>query len=517
MPTTAHLYRVIQDSARGGLVIGATVAVCNPGTATPISAPLFTDENCTLPVTNPFISSGGVVDIYLQAPQTVALVVTYGTKSITVDFLDVFPAAENVLSTPGPVLVSTPAAGQIPYMTDATHMDFIDLTETIQQTDLSALYAPRSTVYEGTTAYVYGTSYDVLPPPRATAGQDWQTRLLNRLAAKSVTSYAMTGKWSVQAATMALGAQGTLFPTFPTGSIWHASTRTGFAVVNTYANDVINILTNASPAPTAMTTADVNAKALAINCLLATLGAATKTEIQSATSLTYKTTPWSTVTGPYSNGSVVRTTTATDYLQFTVPGNAAGYVHLVLLASDTATATPASVTINVNSVDTVDLTSASQQIRGFIETGGSGGNATISFVPNAVKVPIPTSGTVTLRLINNDGGSLSADCILTPATNPMPVVFLADPVPNSAASSPAWSSGQVATITANQALYEAAVRPVVATFAPAVWTDSTLVPTTDLSYVDGFNPNDRGMRKIADEVEAALGTLGDVDGLYGTL
>lgn len=126
MTTTAHLYRAVQDG-QGNALSGAQVTICSPGTQTAIPEQLFSDEALTTPLSNPFVTNNGIVDVYLSQPKTVAIKTVYGTQTVVVDYVDALPSAENVLVTSSPVVITNaPAAGYIPQMTDSVNMSFVD-------------------------------------------------------------------------------------------------------------------------------------------------------------------------------------------------------------------------------------------------------------------------------------------------------------------------------------------------------------------------------------------------------
>lgn len=93
----AHLYRTVQ-SLGGNLVTGASVQVCEAGTTTPIAQTMYTDENSQTVLGNPINASTGLVDLYLNQAQDVALVITYGSSTLTVDYQSVLPPANEVVS-----------------------------------------------------------------------------------------------------------------------------------------------------------------------------------------------------------------------------------------------------------------------------------------------------------------------------------------------------------------------------------------------------------------------------------
>lgn len=106
--SSAHLYRVIQDQA-GNTVNGAQVTLCNPGTTVAITDALFLDDGLTIPTTNPFTCTNGIINVYTASPRTVTLLTSVGSTSSTIDYLDMLPNAENLLVTTTPLTITNDA------------------------------------------------------------------------------------------------------------------------------------------------------------------------------------------------------------------------------------------------------------------------------------------------------------------------------------------------------------------------------------------------------------------------
>lgn len=127
MTTTAHLYRAVQDEETGELLLGAQVSVCVPGTQQPITVPFFSDAALTQQMPNPFTCDDGYIDIFLPSPMTVALVTTYGQTIRVADYLSILPNAENVLTSPSPVIITnTPGTGQTLTGVDSQTLQWTD-------------------------------------------------------------------------------------------------------------------------------------------------------------------------------------------------------------------------------------------------------------------------------------------------------------------------------------------------------------------------------------------------------
>lgn len=71
----AHYYQLITDS-QGNLQPNSTVRVLKPGTSALVDFPLYPSSDTQSPITNPFISSDGVVNVYCDVPTRVDLGIT---------------------------------------------------------------------------------------------------------------------------------------------------------------------------------------------------------------------------------------------------------------------------------------------------------------------------------------------------------------------------------------------------------------------------------------------------------
>lgn len=76
----AHYTRPVTDQ-QGNLLPQAQVTVYEPGTTTPVSDVLYSTDSGTV-ITNPFISSTGVIDLYLDHPKRVRLGVIQGNQPV---------------------------------------------------------------------------------------------------------------------------------------------------------------------------------------------------------------------------------------------------------------------------------------------------------------------------------------------------------------------------------------------------------------------------------------------------
>lgn len=110
--TAAHLYRAIQDQQTGQLITGATVTLCNPGTTAAIGAQLYSDPALSQTLSNPFVCGSGIIDVYLADPQTIQLMVAYGSATDLIDNLTIVPPVERLVITDFPVeITNSPTTG----------------------------------------------------------------------------------------------------------------------------------------------------------------------------------------------------------------------------------------------------------------------------------------------------------------------------------------------------------------------------------------------------------------------
>ena len=110
----AHLFRPVTDEY-GNLLYGATVTVRRADLATSITQPIYDGPwSGAGEVDNPMIIPGGFVDIWLDVPERVNLLIqSVGRNDISI-FLDVPAPAEEVVRSSSPLrITNAPAAGTI--------------------------------------------------------------------------------------------------------------------------------------------------------------------------------------------------------------------------------------------------------------------------------------------------------------------------------------------------------------------------------------------------------------------
>lgn len=111
----AHLFRPLRDS-EGNLKPSAVVSLFNANTRTKITQPIYTTPTGTTVLANPFTATLGVIDIYLDNPDVVAIEFTpSGDPPTYVDYISVLPPAHEVVRSSAAALriVNTAAPGQI--------------------------------------------------------------------------------------------------------------------------------------------------------------------------------------------------------------------------------------------------------------------------------------------------------------------------------------------------------------------------------------------------------------------
>lgn len=113
MSSRAHLYRSATDNS-GNIVPQLTVAVYEPGSTTLLAQPLYIDAVSSVTLSNPFTTSTGIIDFYLDDAATVKLGVT-GPSGIEIpyDNIEITPPPENtVLAATSFDITNGPALGQ---------------------------------------------------------------------------------------------------------------------------------------------------------------------------------------------------------------------------------------------------------------------------------------------------------------------------------------------------------------------------------------------------------------------
>jgi hypothetical protein len=104
-----HLYRPITDSD-GNIVPNTQVTVYEAGTSQLLAQALYTQKTGSPVRTNPFVTSDGFIDFYLDRPQSVRVgLMVQGAIETYVDDIPVLPAPENLVQSVQPFQVLNPA------------------------------------------------------------------------------------------------------------------------------------------------------------------------------------------------------------------------------------------------------------------------------------------------------------------------------------------------------------------------------------------------------------------------
>lgn len=106
----AHLFRPVTDE-HGNLLYGATVTVRKADVSAPIEQVIYTSPwDAEAVVDNPFTIPSGFVDLWLETPQRVNLLIQSAGRADISIYLDVPAPAEEVVRADFPLRVTNPAA-----------------------------------------------------------------------------------------------------------------------------------------------------------------------------------------------------------------------------------------------------------------------------------------------------------------------------------------------------------------------------------------------------------------------
>lgn len=118
----SHLYRPLLDD-EGNLLFGAKVTVIESSVSVPLTQPIYQTSEGDTAQANPFIAEDGMLNLWLDTPQRVAVLVEHDSIDPLLAYLDALPPAPEVVQTaeplritnapgPGLVLVGTDVPGQ---------------------------------------------------------------------------------------------------------------------------------------------------------------------------------------------------------------------------------------------------------------------------------------------------------------------------------------------------------------------------------------------------------------------
>lgn len=373
----------------------------------------------------------------------------------------------------------------------------------------SAAYATARPA-EGAVVVALGHSFTVEPPILASSGYSQWKRVAGRLNASLSTSEGVDSARMVDTALLAMNG-------FGTASKKIGTPNRGLFLLDCETNDMVNPQSGAVLFG-ALTAPQVNVFRLALRAVLAMTSASARVEEPIAGL------PAGWATSAYngcSGGAFAHTTTpgaALSYPPFVVPASGKVYALSTLVAGggDFAYSVGATQVANVSNAALNLPASLFTQVA--TNNPGAGG---WTFFPSATLLDLSaytgTSVTVTITKTDSGAGQVNADALLLQDPTPAPVLVQQDP--QLKATAPA---GWPATAAANKALLDPVIAAVTSEFPSAILFAPPLDPTTHDIGSDGVHPADRGMRKIADSMLAALDAWlttqpgDDYDGLYAT-
>jgi hypothetical protein len=350
----------------------------------------------------------------------------------------------------------------------------------------------------GADLWVYGHSYTADPGIRCTAGSEFFNVLAARYAMTD-TTYGVSSSRLQQVFFDVLGATtGSVG-----GSTWDAS-RTGAVVVDCEVNDAYNF--NGVGTAQSLTAQGVSNYGDALRGILAVLSASSRVEQTAGTTSGV----WSTNTdGRFSGGSNIETTALNAYIDLPVTVGSSGVVWLIsyLLSSSLGSGLVGEHSIYVDGVlhTTVPaVTSAFDQIK------SGRGPETLDFGVKPIRLAGISPGARTIRVKKTDAGAgkVYVDCILVQGDDPVKVVIVKDPDPNTAASASAPTSASDpdsnrVIILANKPLLDDEIDGVLGDFSNAVAVESG-ISVAGVSAVDALHPNDTGMAQLAASIAGGL-------------
>lgn len=390
---------------------------------------------------------------------------------------------------------------------------------------------PLSGIVPNVNLWAYGHNALLVPPASATTGADVLTVTKNRLGLRTATTYAIASTRMIDVFYDLLGGYGSAVSgaTWPGGSGVFTG-RPGIVLIDAEKSDFYNP-TNSGGTTWGNLTTGANSQVVnyqnALTAAIALIQSASRIESSTGT----QTGTWTTNSGNFSGGSMLSTTTQGNTLTFTgVTVPSSGVLWLLGYVNTTATG---DTQISVNSsVITTATTSGLAGASAIYSQRASSINNPSTYQPQITQIAgLTPNSTVTVTLTKSDSSTnpINVDSILVPAAAPPLVIVVKDnlgnntnPVPTAPVTG--WAT-QLTVATVNKPLLDAAIANVTSLFntntQSVVTVDlGTGLSSTDLSYVTGNAPNDRGMRKFSDLLSYGIGNWSyrnDSDGLYTTL
>lgn len=109
----AHLYRPLLDE-EGNLLVGAEVTINESHVSVPLDQPIYGSAEAGEPLPNPMTVETGILDIWLDRPQRINVVVNAPGLAATSAFFDVHPPAHEVMRTQTPLrITNAPQTGYV--------------------------------------------------------------------------------------------------------------------------------------------------------------------------------------------------------------------------------------------------------------------------------------------------------------------------------------------------------------------------------------------------------------------
>jgi hypothetical protein len=176
----SHLFRPVQDS-EGNLVPNTKVTSYEHGTTQVLAQKLYTSPRGSTVLANPFTTSSGVIDFYLDSPQSVKigmLVAGRAGGEQYVDDIDVLPPPAEIVRAETPFRVTnTPGAGQFMQASvkpgEAAWVDAADIVSsrpsamaTVKSYDFSSSYLDDLTLTDAAGNTIAPVYADVTADPK---------------------------------------------------------------------------------------------------------------------------------------------------------------------------------------------------------------------------------------------------------------------------------------------------------------------------------------------------------------
>lgn len=122
----AHISKVLQNPD-GSVMTGASVRVLADGASTNLADPLYTTNAGSSTLSNPFISTDGRVEFYLNNPQRIQIGITPvgGTESFIT--ADAAPDALNVVVADVHLNMGTPTPNSYPHVNSSGQIEYVDI------------------------------------------------------------------------------------------------------------------------------------------------------------------------------------------------------------------------------------------------------------------------------------------------------------------------------------------------------------------------------------------------------